>query len=95
MTLVLNEIESLIANEKMKDDAFELWVTSKNPDKMFTSPAAFYSRHHIQQNDSYLKVSFVDTETGELFFINCLPKLHKAMISFNIYPEFILNAFKH
>ncbi len=92
MRLVTYDIKEAVATEKMNDDAFEIWIGIKNPNKFKAAPAAFYSRHGIEVGDRYVYHCFLDTETGEVLFINCSPVLHKAMVLHSLYPEFILNG---
>jgi hypothetical protein len=94
MRLILNDTAIGTASENMNDDAYEIWRNIKNEMKYKAAPAAFYSRHNIKVGDEYIHISFVDTETGEVLYINCLPKMHTAMIDYEIYPEFILNGLK-
>ncbi len=92
MRLVTYDIKEAVATEKMNDDAFEIWLGIKNPNKHKAAPAAFYSRHGIEVGNQYVYTCFVDTETGEALFINCLPMLHREMVKHGLYPEFILNG---
>ncbi len=92
MRLILDSMFLVVADNEIKDDSFEIWYQIKNPNKHMASAAAFYSRKNILPKDNYLHISFVDTETGEVLFVNCLEKLHKAMVEFKLYPEFILNG---
>lgn len=94
MRLILNDMITANSSENMNDDAYEIWRNVKNAMKYKAAPAAFYSRHNIQKGDEYVHISFVDTETGELLFINCLSVMHNAMVFYNLYPEFILNGLK-
>ena len=95
MKLILNDIKTVVAESKIKDDAFELWISCNYENKGNAAPAAFYSRLHIQEGFEYLLLTFVDIETGELLHLNAMPKMHKAMVSLNLYPDVILNAFKN
>ena len=92
MRLALFEMHKVIADKFINDDAFEMWCKIKHVDKSKAAPAAFYSRKNIMPQDNYLHINFVDTESGEMLFINCLERLHKAMVTHKLYPEFILNG---
>lgn len=94
MRLILNDMVVANSSENMNDDAYEIWRNVKNEEKYNAAPAAFYSRHNIKSGDEYIHISFVDTETGEVLYINCLPKMHSAMVYYSLYPEFILNGLK-
>lgn len=92
MRLALFDMRMVVAEEFINDDAFEMWCKIKNENKSNAAPAAFYSRKNIMPQDNYLHINFVDTESGEMLFINCLEALHKEMVRHKLYPEFILNG---
>lgn len=94
MRLILNDMKDGIASQDMKDDAFEIWIALTNENAYKAAPGAFYSTLGIKKNQIYTYLEFVDTETGEILFLNVLPKLHNAMVRYELYPQFILNGLK-
>lgn len=94
MKLILQNIETKVAEELTKDDAFEMWMMCDFENKFKAAVAAFYSKKDIQKGDEYLYIEFTDDVAGDTSFLNCSKLMHETMLHFNLYPPIILNTFQ-
>lgn len=98
MSLILSEINELVAFENKKCDGvqimFDFMNTLKTLDKIkYIHDFVRMKLMKIQPTEKYLNIIFIDTDTGEQIEMNVKKNVHQKLIQRNIYPKNLVNLF--
>jgi hypothetical protein len=100
MILKLQTTEDLVAEADIRCDAreviFDLAKFIDKSDKLkhqrFTITMVYAKNRTIKKGMNYLRLTFLDIESGELLDFNCNKENHDSCVSLKLYPEIILKA---
>lgn len=99
MNLILQEIKEVVSTVNMPCEAVKAFFDFMNSidvnKKMkYINDLFKVKLMKIQPTETYLNITFVDTETGEQLEMNCKKGVHKLCVERNIYPYIINKHFK-
>lgn len=99
MNLILEEIKETVSKKEMPCDAVKSFFDFMNSIDVsrkikYIQDLCKVKLMKIKPTETYLNITFVDTETGEQLEMNCKKGVHKLCVERNIYPYIINKHFK-